>query len=400
MTSPLPRRSFLQCILGAGATFALGGPLRAAEPNPPHGPLKAVIIGHTGRGNYGHDLDLAFAGQPGLEVVAVADPVEAGRAQAARRSGALRQYADYREMLERERPHLVSVAPRWTDQHHAMIRAALQAGAHVYAEKPFTRTLAEADELLALARSLNRRIAVAHQMRLAPAVLHLKRRIDEGLIGALLALHGHGKQDARAGGEDLVVLGTHVFDLMRFFAGEPQWCSASIRQQGREITLADARRATEDIGPVAGDEIEAQFAFASGVTGSFTSRARLRDTAGPWGLHLLGSKGTVRVLMDIFPRVYLKQTGAWSSGGADDAWRPLADDPGWQVPESERGFFHANRRVVSDWLEAIRQGREPVCSGAAATGALEMAMAIFAAGLSRSRVQFPLARRTHPLDGE
>src|SRR5437899_12449649 len=102
-------------------------------------------------------------------------------------------------MLEREKPQLVSVAPRWTDQHHAMALAALAAGAHVYLEKPITRTLAEADELLAVADRAGLKIAVAHQMRLAPSILFLQASLEGGLIGDLLEIRAHGKQDQRAG---------------------------------------------------------------------------------------------------------------------------------------------------------------------------------------------------------
>ena len=56
-----------------------------------------------------------------------------------------------------------------------------------------------------------------------------------------------------------------------------------------------------------------------------------------------------------------------------------------------------NQRVVDDWLEAIAQNREPTCSGYAGMKALEMALAVFAAGLSRGRVELPLKARNHPL---
>src|SRR5205085_4746722 len=183
------------------------------------------IIGHTGKGDYGHGLDVIFNGRGNIEVVAVADPVPAGRAAAAARSKALRQYEDYRLMLEKEKPRLVCIAPRWTNQHHAMALAALGIGAHLYMEKPFTQTLAEADEVLAEADRAGLRIAVAHQMRLAPGILQLKKKIDEGLLGELAQIRAYGKQDHRAGGEDMLVLGTHLFDLIRFFAGNASWCA-------------------------------------------------------------------------------------------------------------------------------------------------------------------------------
>ena len=57
----------------------------------------------------------------------------------------------------------------------------------------------------------------------------------------------------------------------------------------------------------------------------------------------------------------------------------------------------ANQRVVDDWLAAIVENRDPICSGYAGMKALEMAMAVFAAGLARQRVEFPLKNRSHPL---
>jgi len=53
----------------------------------------------------------------------------------------------------------------------------------------------------------------------------------------------------------------------------------------------------------------------------------------------------------------------------------------------------ANQRVVDDWLAAIEKWRDPICSGKAAMKALEMAMAVFQAGLSKGRVTLPLQAR-------
>src|SRR5688572_4849467 len=74
---------------------------------------KAAIIGHTGAGDYGHGIERIFAGLPGIEVVAVADPHDAGRANVKTACGAARDYADYREMLDKEKPDLVGIGPRW-----------------------------------------------------------------------------------------------------------------------------------------------------------------------------------------------------------------------------------------------------------------------------------------------
>jgi predicted dehydrogenase len=278
-----------------------------------------------------------------------------------------------------------------------MALAALRGGAHVYLEKPITQTLAEADELLALAHRASLKIVVAHQVRLAPNILALKTAIEQGVLGELLEIRSHGKQDHRAGGEDLVVLGVHLFDLMRFFAGEPLWCAARILQAGHEITLRDAHPAIEDIGPVAGDEIVAEFAFAKGIHATFVSRAKNREPAGPWGMELVGSKASVKILTEMVPRIYVLNDRKWMNQGKTIEWQLWREDPTLNWAESEQGFAGANERVVNDWLAAIAQDRGPVCSGYAATRALEMAMAVFEAGLARGRVELPMKNRQHPL---
>ena len=137
-------------------------------------------------------------------------------------------------MLEREKPDLVSVAPRWTDQHYDMVKAALEAGAHVCCERPLCRTLKEAYELLALAAEKNLKVTVVHQMRCDTHVELFHERRQE-IIGDLIEMKVFGMMDHRAGGEDLLVLGTHLFDLVRWFGGEASYCTAQITREGESV---------------------------------------------------------------------------------------------------------------------------------------------------------------------
>jgi predicted dehydrogenase len=288
-----------------------------------------------------------------------------------------------------------------TGERREMLLAALGAGAHVISEKPFVRAPADGDEVLKLAGDKGLRTAVGHQMHVAPPVVHLKRRIADGLIGELLEMHAWGKQDdRRAGGEDMVVLGTHLFDLMRVFAGggDPLWCTAQVLEKGRDATIADAKTATEDIGPILGDQITAQFAFPDSLTATFTSRARLREMTGHWGLELVGSKGAARILADIWPRVMFRGIGKWEDAGRSDTWRPLEDDPSLKLPADARTSAAQNARVRDDWLAAITEKRDPATSGRHAARAVEMVHAVWQAGLARTRVELPLRRRNHALE--
>src|SRR5207237_151671 len=104
---------------------------------------RVAVIGRTGKGNYGHGLDVVWKALDNVEIVAVADEDEKGRAAAAARLGAKNAYADYRDMLDKDRPQIVSVADRWLDLHRDMVTACARAGASVFLEKPMARTPAE-----------------------------------------------------------------------------------------------------------------------------------------------------------------------------------------------------------------------------------------------------------------
>ena len=95
---------------------------------------RVAVIGRTGRGNYGHGLDVVWNAIENSTVVAVADEDVAGRKSAAQRTKAANAYADYRKMLEKERPQIVSVAPRWLDCHRDMVLACAEYGCHVFLE--------------------------------------------------------------------------------------------------------------------------------------------------------------------------------------------------------------------------------------------------------------------------
>src|SRR5437762_11467539 len=114
---------------------------------------------------------------------------------------------------------------------------------------------------------------------------------------------------------------------MWLLACDPLWCSGRVLQSGHEITRADAHSATEHIGMIAGDEIFAQFAFPKGVNATFTSRAKNREVAGPWGMELIGSKGALKIIANIMPSVYARKIASWSVSGQTSEWRALEKDP-------------------------------------------------------------------------
>jgi predicted dehydrogenase len=379
------RREFLQAGLAAAAVT---GRAQARK-------YRAAVIGHTGHGNYGHAWDTAWNHFSSIEVVAVADPDESGRQTAMKRSGARQGYADYREMLRTEKPDLVAICPRWLDQRVDMVTAAADAKAHILLEKPFARNVAEADAMVAAAERSKVKIQVGHIARTAPIASRLRQMIGAGEIGTLLEIRGRGKEDRRAGGEDMMVLGTHIFDFFRMFAGDPKWVFAHVTHDGAELDRSHVRTPSEPVGPVAGSQIAAMFAFENGLHGYFASHANEGDGAARYGVTFYGSKGAIAFPMDSYPggNPYLLRSASWLPERPGAAWQKIEVLPEEQVDTREK----ANAMMVADLLAAIEQDREPACGARDGRWTIEMTAGVYQSQKAGAKTFFPLKDRKQPL---
>ena len=349
---------------------------------------RAAAIGHTGAGNFGHGLHTPYKDIENVEFIAVSDPDEAGREKAATEADALRSYADYRDMLEKEDLDIVSVCPRWTSEHVNMVTACLEAGCSVYSEKPMTSTLADGDKIVETAKANGLKVAVAHQAVYLPATHAIKQMLDDGKIGTIQAIYASGKQDHRGGGEDMIVLGTHIFNMMRFYVGDVAWMQSHVTTNGKEIAYGDDHKPTEPVGPVAGDCINSYFAFKSGVSGFFESR---RDQAGSgrYGMEIVGSKGIFSLRGDVANRLMIYPYPVLVPANPEQQWEAMDLD---QTP-----FSQGNELAIRDLIDAIENDRKPISAAEDAVAALEMILGAYESQLSGGRVPFPIANREHPL---
>ena len=355
---------------------------------------KACVIGDTGHGDYGHNLHLIWELRDDVEVVALADPDNYGREKHAEEAEALRTYADYREMLDKEKPDLVAIGPRWTPNHKEYLLACAEAGAHGIIEKPLCVDLAEADEIVKTMEAMNLKWAIGFNFRASPAIEAVKQLVfEEGYIGQLLEMRGRGKEDTRAGGEDLIVLGTHVFDMMRYFAGDPSWCASDVRVNGKPATKADIHEASEPLGPIAGDSINAMYGFANNVTGYFASIKNNEGNPQKWGLELYGTGGIITIRYTPVPTIHALLDPTWTPGATGKTWEPLPDMPEVTI-EGHAGQY---KPIVDDLIAAIEEDRDPAVSIKDGRDALAMVQAVWEAPLHGARVAMPLEQRDHPL---
>jgi predicted dehydrogenase len=357
------------------------------------------IIGHTGRGDYGHAVDAAFRKVESVEIVAVADPVETGRAAAQKRTDAKTAYADYRDMLAKEKPDIVAICPRWLDQHHDMLLAAAEAGCHVYMEKPFCRTLKECDAVVAAFDMRHRKLGIAHISQYSPVLATVLKIVADGTIGDLLEIRGRGKEDARGGGEDLWVLGSHIFGLMRSLAGASATsCFATVNQQGRPVVKADVKEGPEGIGLLAGDHVQASFRFPKDVSGYFASRKGMAGKPTRFAVQVFGSKGVIEMESGYLVKADLLRDSSWSPGRSGSKWETITSAGiGKPEPRTDGTYEGGHIAAITDLIEAIEKDRDTKCSPRDAAAIIEMIAAVFESHRVGRPVELPLKTRTNPL---
>ena len=340
--------------------------------------------------------------------MAVADHDPAGLAAAGERLGVSRLYRDYRRMLETELPDFVCIAPSWVTDRVPMVRAAAAAGCHVYCEKPAAGSLADMDEIVASCRKAKVKMAVAHQWRAMPPVQKAIEDLKAGKFGKLLRIRARPKDDSRGGGEELLLHGTHMFDLMMAFAGEPRWASGHVSAGGRDATRDDTGRGTAPVGPVMGDSISAVFGFDGGVRGFFESTANLAvpgesNFDNLFGLSLECERAALELRQP--GDVYIYPAPRVLPDLEDLAWEKLRL-PHWHgLPEHAPHLLHknwldiGNKILVRDLIDAVESGREPLSGIHAVRFVNEMVQGVYGSHLDAGRrIPIPLADRAHPLE--
>jgi predicted dehydrogenase len=304
-------------------------------------------------------------------------------------------------MLKETRPDIVAVCPRHADQHHDMSLAAIEAGAKgIYIEKPFVRTPAEADSLIAAGKKHGAKIAVAHRNRYHPMLKVIDKFIADEHLGKLLEIRGRGKGDRRGGAEDLWVLGSHVLNLIHYFGGAPRNCSARLFQNGKPVTAADVKPGNEGLGPLAGNELHARYEMTRGVVAYFDSIANDGTKNFGFGLHLIGSKGILALRNDRHPLAH------WVPG---NPFAPTLEPRPW-IPFTTAGLDKKllNMQTIDDLVHhvtaardlvsAIRDNREPLCNVHEGAMTVEMICGVFESHRQGGKaVAIPLKERGNAL---
>lgn len=399
MTSEPSRRDFLRTALLTTAAVAAPNWARAQSA----GKVRVAVVGHTGRGEFGHGLDAPWRRSADAEIVAVADAGADGEAKARSRFGGARFYTDYRKMFETARPELVLVTPRHADQHLAMAFAAIEAGAKaLYIEKPMCRTVGEADTLVAACARAGVVAAVAHRNRYHPALPVVQRLVREGAIGQVLEIRGRGKEDERGGATDLWVLGSHVLNVALCFTGRAVACTGSLSTAGRPATRKDLEEGGDAVGKVAGDEVHARFDTEQGIPIFFDAKKKGRPGQGAgFGLQLIGNEGVIDLRLDETPIAHHLAGNPFRPVAHPRTWTPITTG-GLGKPDvmaDVARLVSSHEMAARDLMAAWQTHRAPLCSVEDGRIVIAMIMATFESHRrGGARVEFPFAVPDNPLE--
>ena len=130
--------------------------------------MKTIRVLVVGLGNMGLSHARAYQAIDGFEIVGLCSRDIDSHADIAEEFPGAPRFRDYAEALSATKPDAVSINT-WPGTHAAFARMALNAGCHVFIEKPLAETVAEAEDILALAKAKGLKLAIGYILRVHPS---------------------------------------------------------------------------------------------------------------------------------------------------------------------------------------------------------------------------------------
>ncbi len=258
--------------------------------------MEKVRIGVIGLGWFGEIHSDAISAIPTLELAALCTRTSSRLEALGKKYGVSQLYTDYNELLANPDIDAVSVVTMW-DQHTAPVIASLDAGKHVFLEKPMAHTVADCQKICDAAKAARGHLMVGHICRFNPRYATAKREIEAGAIGKILSLSSRRNIPAAWTPEILNKIGPivgdaiHDTDLMLWFTG-----AKVVSAYAQTVDLRGLKY--PDIG-------QTMYRFDNGATATLETVWCMPDKT-PFDIDermsIIGSDGFVHV-QDTFPNI-------------------------------------------------------------------------------------------------
>ena len=265
-------------------------------------------------------------------------------------------YSDYKEMLAEEQLDIVSVCTTARIR-SAVVQDVARAGVKaIWAEKPISLSLREADDMVRTCREEGVILAVNCQRRWHPLFSEARRIIEAGELGDIQQVTGYAACKLSSNG-------SHLIDTMVYLAGgKVEWVFG-------EMESDEAAAGDEDLMG------NGYMALDNGVRAYVRS---MPSGAAYWDFDVIGEKGRIRSLHDgmEWELIRMEASDSNSFGFRPDSLRGSSPLPAkYPFPWPER-FRGTGLLVLEDIIASIETGRPPKCSGEDGLAVLEVAIAL------------------------
>jgi predicted dehydrogenase len=319
-----------------------------------------------------------FDVDPAPRMIALCGRNEAAVREAAASLGWEGYETDYGRMLERDDIQLVDISSS-SDTHHEFALAALEAGKHVFCEKPLANTLSEAREMMEAAQRAGTVNMVCHNYRRVPAIQLAKKFVDEGRIGEIRHWRAVYLQDwlldprspltwrlrkETGGAGPLADLGSHLVDLAHFLVGPITEVVGVAETFVKERPLEGTDAESPQMGEVTVNEAAAFLArFACGAIGTYETSPLVPGRKARESFEINGSKGSIAFHLERMNelQVYFEDDPPEASGFrtilVTEPEHPYMEN--WWPPGHIIGYEHTFVHTVKDLLDGIATGKSP-----------------------------------------
>lgn len=296
---------------------------------------------------------------------------------------AVKQYTNYKELLEKEKPELVAIATE-SGKHATIALDCIAAGCNVIIEKPIALSISDADAIIEAGHEAGVIVCTNHQNRFNKSVQYIRKALEMGRFGKLSHGAAHirwnrGKEYydqapwrgtwAQDGG-CLMNQCIHNIDLLRWMMGNDVEEVMAYTDQIQHPYLE-----AEDIGIALVKFSNGSYGLIEGTTNVYPKN--LEET-----LYIFGQNGTAKA--------------AGTSDNIIEEWSfaDKIDDPEAvkdtysENPPNVYGFGHTP--LYADVIDAIKTKRQPYVTGEDGKRALEMVLAIYKSAAEHRPVKLPL----------
>ena len=322
-----------------------------------------------------------------LEIVAVCDVIpekmeELLEKHDLNKDESIKRYTDYKEMVEAEKPELISIATE-SGNHAEIALYCIEQGVNLIIEKPMAMNIDDANKIIALSEEKGVKVSACHQNRFNVAIQELRKALEGGRFGKLShgSIHvrwnrNHGYYDqakwrgtwAQDGGA-LMNQCIHGIDLLRWMMGEEiEEVYGATRQQFHDYLEA------EDVGM-------AVVKFKSGAIATIEGSTNVYPSNLEESLFVFGEKGTVKIGGKSTTNLEV-----WQFAEETDHDREVAG----LIEPTSNVYGNGHAGLFADMMEAIEKDRKPYIDAYAGRDALEIVLSIYKSQKTGQPVKLPL----------